>query len=273
MAFVYLLRHTGKLTFKIGKAVDIHDRIPGIGGYQAFDLNSSMCAKLPTPSMALRVEKLIHEIFKEWNEPPIDKSNRAEGDTEYFRTECFDLVIGFLHHNQNYFKSEITRVPERVATVEISLAEKRERKRLKQELRQQEVHLDNAESLERWKCFQEWLKENEVRITNVMVVEKGYTRIEIDPGFSDLESAIRDFTNSFLKIEMWRYWGSFSYGAYKLKSQGSKSVAYLQAIPDDVIPTVERYSPPGLADGLRQMNAWINGLAERTYQNDQAGRR
>jgi len=96
--FVYLLQHATESRFKIGKANDIYQRIPSIGGFDAFDLTSSLCIQLPTEKDAYKLEKSLHRLFGAFN-LPVDKSNRYSGDTEQFNTECFERVLKFLKDN------------------------------------------------------------------------------------------------------------------------------------------------------------------------------
>lgn len=93
--FVYLLRDAHAPRFKIGKANDIHQRIAALGGPSGFNLTESRCIRLPTPSDALRVEKILHRVFVRSNIPPTDGARYA-GDTEMFRLDCFHRVLLFL---------------------------------------------------------------------------------------------------------------------------------------------------------------------------------
>lgn len=100
--YVYLLKHVDGKSFKIGKASDIHQRIRalGIGGMQAFDLECSLCVKLPSDDDAYRVEKSLHRLFADWH-LEVDEQKRCDGDTEQFAIECFDRVVKFLTDNSD----------------------------------------------------------------------------------------------------------------------------------------------------------------------------
>lgn len=96
--FVYLLRYATEPRFKIGKAIDIYQRILGIGGLGTFDIANSLCVQLPNEDAAYRLEKILHRLFEPWN-LPVNESKRYSGDTEHFAAECFGRVIKFLVDN------------------------------------------------------------------------------------------------------------------------------------------------------------------------------
>lgn len=98
--YVYLLRHVAEPRFKIGKANNIYQRIPGIGGIRAFNLASSLCLQLQSEDDAYRLEKILHRLFDPWN-LPVNENNRYSGDTEQFEVECFDRVLKFLTDNSD----------------------------------------------------------------------------------------------------------------------------------------------------------------------------
>jgi hypothetical protein len=95
--FVYLLVSIDGQRFKIGKAIDIHQRVTGIGGAAKFDFGKSACVAFSTESDAYRVERTLHRFFARWR--CVSHGKHVPGGTEYFEVECYERVIRFLEEN------------------------------------------------------------------------------------------------------------------------------------------------------------------------------
>lgn len=51
---------------KIGKAIDIHQRLTGMVGTAEFDVGKGACVALGTESDAYRIESALHRLFARW---------------------------------------------------------------------------------------------------------------------------------------------------------------------------------------------------------------
>lgn len=170
-AFVYLLRLVGTPGFKIGKAIDIHQRIPQIGGYDVFDLNNSLCATFPSETLSRRYEITMHEVFKNWNIPTAS-NNRIPGDTEYFRIECFDEAVNFLKLNTSFFQGKVGPIPSKPEIQQVcrmTAALTATEKSLLRESRRNQTRLNeennNLKSTQKWDLFIEWFNLHQDLIT------------------------------------------------------------------------------------------------------------
>lgn len=133
--FIYLLLHIELPRFKIGKANDIYQRIPGIGGIESFNLADSFCVKLSSEQDAYRLENILLRLFKPWN-LPVDEKNRFPGDTEHFEVECFDRVLKFLTDNADLSAGSVPEPlppPPLRAPTPKNILSKEERQQLRQE--------------------------------------------------------------------------------------------------------------------------------------------
>jgi len=131
--YVYLLRHATEPRFKIGKAVDIYQRIPYIGGIETYDIENSRCIKLSTEAKAYNLEKALHKLFNDWSHP-IDENNRYSGDTEQFKIECFNRVIDLLVQSTDIMEGALPiSIPSRTTSFARNTEQIKERNRLKTE--------------------------------------------------------------------------------------------------------------------------------------------
>lgn len=149
--FVYLLHHAVQPQFKIGKANDIHERIPGIGGARSFNLEASRCILLRTEADAKRVENGLHYFFKRWN-VPVDPENRFLGDTEHYEIECFARVVEFLTVNTDLTQGAVPMpVPAapRALSNDMDSSTSRQQKRAEKQQKRAERQRKRAEKLQR----------------------------------------------------------------------------------------------------------------------------
>ena len=103
--YLYILKSKDGSRFKIGKANDIHQRLYGIGGQDAFDLAGSVCVKLDCERQAYTVERALHKLFDRWRLSVVP-NERFPGDTEYFDIACFARVNAFLQANKDLTSGE-----------------------------------------------------------------------------------------------------------------------------------------------------------------------
>lgn len=263
MSIVYLLRHSDKETFKIGKANDVHDRIPSIGGYQAFSLDSSLCVQFSNSALALRVEKLLHQIFKEWNQKP--GALRTEGDTEHFHKDCFDNVVSFLKHNQSYFKSEITPIPKIPKAATLGTEERRERRRQKKEERLNELHRINVESFNGWERFTAWFQENKSRVLEIEPKGRGVIAITFDLTSEDMSTATQAFTHCVFDYWFPNSQGGFLYGATHVGYQNKRGSVWLSPLSDEQLSIVADFSSSALGSKIEDVNSWIRDISSTIH--------
>lgn len=270
-AFVYLLRLVGMPGFKIGKAVDIHQRIPQIGGHEAFDLNRSLCATFPSETLAKRYEVTMHEIFKAWNIPPAP-TNRVPGDTEYFKIECFDEVVSFLKQNASFFLGKVGPIPPqpevqqvRKTPVALTAAEKS----LRRESRRNQARLDdeiiNFKSTQKWDSFIEWFKMHQDLITGETQSGRDALVITYAMKESHFKGSGATLTGPchFRHHEGADFYG-FSYGALSFGGvrEESNSHIYLAPLSCEYMKYVRSFSCPELILKIEAINDWIMARRE-----------
>jgi hypothetical protein len=99
--YVYLLKHKTEPIFKIGKAVNIHNRLAEIGGVRSYDLEASRCLHVGDGPRSYRLERKLHLMFEDWSTDELGSFDGNSGHSEMFRIECFDRVIRFIDDNKD----------------------------------------------------------------------------------------------------------------------------------------------------------------------------
>jgi hypothetical protein len=102
-AYVYLMPHHVERKFKIGKAVNIRKRIGSLGA-EEFNPIAAKVVVLEDEDTALRIEKVLHRIFFEYQVKP-DPNARSPGDTEWYGIECFDEVVELVGTRRHLFRN------------------------------------------------------------------------------------------------------------------------------------------------------------------------
>lgn len=262
LSFVYLLKHVDKSTFKIGKAINIHQRIPDIGGYDAFNLDESLCASFPSENLSKRYEKTIHEVFRNSNIQP-DRNKRVDGDTEYFRIECFDQVVNFLIKNSNFFKGNVGPIPPKpmisqISRTRVTLSPAEKSQRNDNRLKQQEIN--NIKSTKQWDLFLEWFNLHK----NQIVKETPNMWNALTINFAMSESQFKTFSEEFfvscfvLYDQKGIYYGS-AYGVMGfggIRGEPSSDI-HLTPISDEGMKYVKALGQPELISKTEAINAWI----------------
>ena len=108
---VYVVPHATEPKFKIGKANDVLDRLQTLGSLTDFNLDESLCIRLPSKKDAFRVETILKRMFHKWN-IPFDKKNRYDGDTEQFEMACFPRLVRLLNESADLFDGLPQPLPE-----------------------------------------------------------------------------------------------------------------------------------------------------------------
>lgn len=271
--YVYLLRHAEKPTFKIGKAIDIHARIPLIGGHTAFDLGGSLCVEFPTEADSKRQERVLHRLFHKWNVRPVS-GERHEGDTEHFEIECFARVVKFLDDNQDLTLGRIVPIPPRPANLQdgdmremLSPETRRAKREERQRRRQEEDEASNLASIDCWGEFLDWFAQESNRVLKVTSESPGGA-IEIAMSVDDPDAFRKN-------ISARKGWCDFSYtgrheqgcfGYGVISQRGSIQTPTLVGLtikPADM-SIVEQYASSELATRIRTINAWIEEQRDST---------
>lgn len=115
--FVYLLIHSSKPIFKIGKARDIHRRMVDIGGSDRFNLRKSRCLRFSSEDTAKSHERTLHRLFKKYR--ITEEIDNQSGDTEFFNIECFDRVVSFIKNNHDLFECTLERIPKKEISISV----------------------------------------------------------------------------------------------------------------------------------------------------------
>lgn len=278
--YVYLLKHVGKPTFKIGKAIDIHVRIPLIGGHAVFDLASSLCVEFPTEADSKRHERVLHRLFHEWNVRPVD-GERHEGDTEHFEIECFNRVVKFLNDNQDLTLGRIVPIPPRPANLRdgdmrdlLSPEARRARREERQRRRQEEDEASNLVSIDNWTAFLDWFSQDSNRVLKVTSESPG-GEIEIALSVDDPDT----FRNNLSTRKGWcdfsytgqHEQGCFGYGVISQRGSIRTPTLVGLTIKAADMSIVEQYASPELAKKIMAINAWIESKLHRTQRGQQGG--
>ena len=262
LSFVYLLKHVDKPSFKIGKAINIHQRIPDIGGYDAFNLDESLCASFPSESLSKRYEKTIHEVFHNSNIQP-DRNKRVDGDTEYFRIECFDHVVNFLIQNSNFFNGNVGPIPPKpvisqISRTRVTLSPAEKSQRYDNRLKQQEIN--NIKSTKQWDLFLGWFN----LYKNQIVKETPNEGNALTINFAMSESQFKSFGEEFFAPCLFSYdqKGVYLGSAYGVIGYGGirgvpSSDIYLTPISDESMKYVKALCQPELISKTEAINAWI----------------
>lgn len=270
--YVYLLKHAAKQTFKIGKSIDIHSRIQEIGGYESFDLDSSLCAQFSSERLALKHEGFIHEVFGEWKMAP-DAKNRRPGDTEHFKIECFDLVVSYLRSNASLFKCAIGQIPEKPDSPyqeDIPKEARVARRALKKELERRRVERNNMEYANSWDLFLQCLVTHENRIIQELPAEENGLTITLNINRRQfVESGMSNFGRCFFDCHSTLLSGLFGYGVvgYGGLINGNKSHIHLKPVSKEIMEIIRTCGSPELIAKVENINEWILKRREKAYAN------
>lgn len=270
--YVYLLKHAVKPTFKIGKSIDIHSRIHDIGGYESFDLDGSIYVQFPNERLALKHESFIHQVFGEWKMCP-DKENRLPGDTEYFKIECFELVVSYLRSNATLFKCDIGPIPKKpdnplqVGILKEAIDAHRKLKRWRE--RQLSEH-NNIESANSW---DEFIDRFDIQKGNIIQElpskENGLTIIW---GFNRrqfIESGMTSVGRCFFNYQYPSQSSYFGYGVIICGGliDGTRSYIDLAPVSKGNMEVVREFGPPELTAKIEAINEWIFNRRKEAQAN------
>lgn len=184
--FVYLLIHSSKPIFKIGKARDIHKRMLDIGGSDRFNLSKSRCLRFSTEDSAKSHEKTLHRLFKKYR--ITEEIDSQCGDTEFFNIECFDRVVSFIKDNHDLFESKLERIPKKELRISVSQPPVIKSKSSSDERPNFDKH--NSTVLDKCSRFAKFLNENcQVKKSNGELIVDCLT----DESFLKLQKHIDDF--------------------------------------------------------------------------------
>lgn len=96
--FIYLLWHETEPVFKVGKSVNVWNRMAQLP--DAIDIERSRLVGFGDGKLALKLEKFCHTLFKQHCRP---RPHRSEGYTEWYDVAAFDDVLGFIDSNRKTF--------------------------------------------------------------------------------------------------------------------------------------------------------------------------
>jgi hypothetical protein len=163
--YVNFLKHKTEPFFKIGKAIDIHSRLPNIGGSDSYDLEASCCLYIGDDKRSIHVERTLHKIISKWSTKDLGVHAGKEGHTEMFKADCFDRVIRFIAENHDLIGGHPT--PEPLPTATIRSAQDNDRAELIAHQQRERIAVLTADNQSLYENFEYFL--NEIKSTKLMI--------------------------------------------------------------------------------------------------------
>lgn len=97
--YLYVLKFKEGNVIKIGRTINIDQRLSAFGGASRYDLANSYLVKGPQANII----KLESQLKREFLPFKCEYTGLTSGNTEIFRDECFDEVIDEIQHKVNKF--------------------------------------------------------------------------------------------------------------------------------------------------------------------------
>lgn len=104
-AIVYLLKSKHDQMFKIGKSINLTQRLSALQKDYEFDLENSWTLKIPQKEV-FKLENLLHFSFEKAR---IDNLPKAKGYTEFFNVSSFNDVLMFVDMISKYKSINISK--------------------------------------------------------------------------------------------------------------------------------------------------------------------